>query len=138
MIDSIVDPSPRHDHVPGERHGVRRQVGESVRGDAGVARTFTASNGETQDVSMMGSTELAYLEDERAIGFAKAYEGGSYAFVALLPNEGVTIEEYVEGLDGGALRSLMANAQSAEVEAYLPKFELEQSSSLPGLWRAWA
>lgn len=92
--------------------------------------TFTASNGETQDVSMMGSTELAYLEDERAIGFAKAYEGGSYAFVALLPNEGVTIEEYVEGLDGGALRSLMANAQSAEVEAYLPKFELEQSLEL--------
>lgn len=92
--------------------------------------TFTAANGEAQDASMMGSIEQAYLEDEHATGFAKAYGDGGYAFVALLPNEGITLEEYIASLDGATLRAMIANAESAEVEAYLPKFESEQSIEL--------
>ena len=79
---------------------------------------------------MMGSAEHAYLTDGNAVGFAKPYADGAYAFVALLPNEGVSLEDYVAGLDGTGFRAMMANAQSAEVEAYLPKFEVEQSLEL--------
>lgn len=92
--------------------------------------TFTAANGEAQEASMMGSIEHAYLEDEHATGFAKTYGDGDYAFVALLPNEGSTLEEYIASLDGATLRAMIANAENTEVEAYLPKFESEQSIEL--------
>ena len=92
--------------------------------------TFTTADGKTQDASMMGSAEHAYLTDGNAVGFAKPYADGAYAFAALLPNEGVSLEDYVAGLDGTGFRAMMANAQSAEVEAYLPKFEVEQSLEL--------
>lgn len=92
--------------------------------------TFTTENGEKQDASMMGSTEHAYLENDLSVGFAKPYAGGAYAFVALLPNEGISLSEYIGNLDGTMFRSTIANARSAEVEAYLPKFEAEQSLEL--------
>ena len=82
---------------------------------------------------MMGSAEHAYLTDGNAVGFAKPYADGAYAFVALLPNEGVSLEDYIAGLDGTGFRAMMANAQSAEVEAYLPKFEVEQSLELANI-----
>ena len=42
---------------------------------------------------MLLSNEYLYLEDELATGFIKYYEDRKYAFVALLPNEGVTVSQ---------------------------------------------
>ena len=66
--------------------------------------TFTAEDGAAQPVQMMYSQEYAYLEDGLATGFLKYYEGGTYAFAALLPNEGVSLEDYIASLTGEGLR----------------------------------
>lgn len=88
-------------------------------------RTFTKEDGTKQDVELMYSTEGKYLEDEDATGFIKYYKERKYAFVALLPNEGVTVSEYLNSLDGESLAAMLTNAESRTVETAIPKFETE-------------
>lgn len=84
---------------------------------------FTKENGTKQDATFMYSTESIYLEDEHATGFMKKYKGGKYAFVAMLPNEGVSVSEYVESLSGEKLNALLENPQYKTVYAAIPQFE---------------
>lgn len=87
--------------------------------------TFTTAQGIARTVEMMHSEEKLYLEDDYATGFIKYYEGGRYAFAALLPNEGITLEEYLETLTGDGLYDLLSNPCEAEVRASMPKFQAE-------------
>ena len=87
-------------------------------------RTFTTEDGQKRTVDMMYSGENnRYLEDDLATGFYKWYEGYRYYFVALLPKEGVSVEEYVQSLTGEHLQQLLAEHQQVDVEAGLPAFE---------------
>ena len=86
---------------------------------------FTKEDGTKQDVEFMYGTEGTYLEDENATGFMKRYKGGKYAFVAMLPNEGVSVSEYIASLDGESLNALLENPQYATVHTSIPKFETE-------------
>ena len=86
---------------------------------------FTMEDGTRQDVDMMHSEEYTYLEDEMATGFIKYYKDRKYAFVAMLPNEGVSVSQYVDSLTGEHLRELLNNPQDLTVFASIPKFEAE-------------
>ncbi len=84
--------------------------------------TFTCEDGTEQDVTMMHSAEGSYLEGELATGFVKPYEGYDYAFVGLLPAEGVSVGELLASLDGDALEELLTPVAGAGAEVGLPKF----------------
>ena len=86
---------------------------------------FTLEDGTRQEVDMMHSEEYTYLEDDMATGFIKYYKDRRYAFVAMLPNEGVTVSQYVDSLTGEHLRELLNNPQDLTVFASIPKFETE-------------
>ena len=86
---------------------------------------FTKEDGTKQDVKFMYGSEGTYFEDEKATGFMKRYKGGKYAFVAMLPNEGVSVSEYIASLDGESLNALLANPRYATVRTSIPKFETE-------------
>lgn len=98
---------------------------------------FTKEDGTKQDVDFMYSTEGTYLEDENATGFKKYYKGGKYAFVAMLPNEGVSVSEYIASLTGESLNALLSNPQHTTVYTSIPKFEteydIEMSDILKGM-----
>lgn len=94
---------------------------------------FTKENGETRKAEYMYSLERCYIEGEKAEGFMKEYYGGKYAFAALLPAEGISLEEYIASLDGKTLRALIENRQHAYVDAAIPKFEAEYSAELCGI-----
>ena len=89
--------------------------------------TFTKEDGTQQNAEFMYSTEGAYLEDEKATGFMKYYQGGRYAFAAMLPNEGVSVSDYIASLSGESLNAMLANPQYTTVQASIPKFEMEYS-----------
>lgn len=93
-------------------------------------RSFIKEDGTEQKVTMMYSKESLYLEDEKATGFMKYYKGRNYAFVALLPKEGTTVAEYVEGMDGTTFSELLANAVKGTVSVGIPKFKTEYESLL--------
>ena len=86
---------------------------------------FRTANGETQKVNMMCSDEYYYLEDDNATGFIKYYKGRKYAFVALLPNQGTTVEEYAKRLNGENLHNMLENPIETLVDAQIPQFSYE-------------
>ena len=86
---------------------------------------FTTEDGTRQNVDMMHSEESAWLEDDKATGFIKYYRDRRYAFVALLPNEGVNIAEYVGSMTGEGLLGLLSNPEDTTVFASIPRFETE-------------
>lgn len=92
--------------------------------------TFTCEDGTEQDVKMMHSVEGSYLEGELATGFVKPYEGYDYAFVGLLPAEGVSVDELLASLDGAALEELLTPVAGAGAEIGLPKFTASYEAEL--------
>ncbi len=91
---------------------------------------FTNEDGTETTVSMMRSGEEILYKDADAIGFAKPYAGDRYRFVALLPNEGVSLDDYIASLTAEKLKALLANGQHADVIATMPKFKQECTYSL--------
>lgn len=81
---------------------------------------FTTEDGRVQKIEMMYDTATDYLRTENAAGFLKWYEGGRYAFAALLPEEGVTVEQLLNTLD---VAEVLANREVDVVQTAIPKFE---------------
>lgn len=87
---------------------------------------FTDAAGQTQSVEMMHGTEADYFETEDAVGFLKYYEGGEYGFLAILPKEGMTVEEYLAGMTGESYREFYDTRTGAyKVHTMMPKFTYE-------------
>lgn len=91
---------------------------------------FTTEDGTRQNVDMMHSEESAWLEDDKATGFIKYYQDRRYAFVALLPNEGISIAEYVGSMTGERLLELLSNPEDTTVFASIPRFETEYDTEI--------
>ena len=98
--------------------------------------TFTEADGTKQTVDFMYSEEQTYLSDGNATGFLKYYRGKDYAFVALLPNEGVSVGEYLDSLDGAKLQALLANRSMETVDSAMPKFETQTGLELSGVLKS--
>ena len=81
-------------------------------------------------VNMMYSDEGTYIIGEHETGFVKYYRGGNYAFVALLPEERMSMEDYLATLGDGRFASLMETRKRTAVHAGLPQFEFDWSDSL--------
>jgi serpin B len=84
---------------------------------------FTSEDGQKQDAKFMDGEENIYLEDKDATGFAKYYKDHKYAFVALLPKEGISLGEYVKRLNGENLNKMLTNPLHTTVRTAIPKFE---------------
>ena len=91
---------------------------------------FTKADGKEQTVDFMYDSVGYYFEDEKASGFMRYYSGMKYAFVAMLPKEGVTPEEYIASLDGNALHTMLKNPQITSVVTSIPVFEAEYDLNL--------
>ena len=136
MIDGIVDQIPQEAIMylinalsfeaawenPYEEHQVQTGI-------------FTTEDGRELDVEMMYGTACDYLRTENATGFRQWYENEDYAFVALLPNEGVTVAELVDSLTGEELFRLLEKPESDVVQTAIPKFEAESDFELSEVLR---
>ncbi len=86
---------------------------------------FTAWDGTVQNVDFLHSCESVYFESEKATGFLKAYEGGQYAFLAILPEDGsVSANEFVKTFTASDYEEFINNADhGCDVVAVMPEFE---------------
>ncbi len=94
-----------------------------------IDQDFTNLDGSKTKVKMMRSSEYNYIQGEKATGFMKQYKGGRYAFCGLLPNEGVTIGEFVNSLSTEALTNYLTTT-SEEVIIKMPKMKVEYDLNL--------
>jgi len=89
---------------------------------------FTNISGAIQNVNFMHGAEYGFLDDGMATGFIKPYAGGGYSFVALLPNEDISIEHYIKSLTGaGFLDTLNSINKEQLVFTSMPKFKYDYS-----------
>lgn len=92
---------------------------------------FTAADGKEQTCKMMHGTESVFLLDSNAKGFLKYYQGGQYAFMAMLPDEGVSLSDYVSGLTGEKLLSLYnGRSEKSRIITSMPKFSFDWGDSI--------
>lgn len=102
---------------------------EQYTGDT-YEKLFTCTDKSTQTADMMYFDENMYLSDGNTVGFIKPYEDGAYSFAVLLPDEGTDIDSYISSLNGERLRSILKNAQTADVNVIMPKFKSESDLML--------
>lgn len=95
-------------------------------------QTFYNYDGTENTVKMLHSEESRYLMTDDCVGFTKAYKGGNYSFVGILPNEDVDVYDYIESLNGEKWNTLWESADSSredyvyrEVRACMPEFTYE-------------
>jgi serpin B len=98
---------------------------------------FTTANGEKVTAQFMHGDTEKYIYDENAEGFIKRYKG-KYAFAALLPKEGMSIEEYVSTLSGEKISTILNREETYNFELYtsLPKFETEYSIEMKDIFKS--
>lgn len=87
---------------------------------------FTDASGNKQKVKGMYCSEYTYLEDDNTNGFIKHYKNG-YSFVALLPDEEISIEDYIADFTGEKYLGLINNSVNCKVDTMIPKFSYDYS-----------
>lgn len=106
-----------------------------------VKGTFTNSKGKAIETDFLCSRESRYIDNGYATGFVKPYMGElvkgedgeesysqRYCFAALLPNEGTTLDDYINNfMTDEDLTSIIKNAERGDVDVRLPKFDFECS-----------
>lgn len=88
---------------------------------------FENYDGRSVLARFMEGNEEKFLRDTDATGFIKGYQGGRYEFIALLPNRGIELSEYVSGLTGDRLLKIIDHYEDHPVETLMPKFEVQYS-----------
>ncbi len=132
MIDNILGDAPMQDMQLCLVNALSFTASwRNVYEDSNVkTQTFTNYDGSTSETELMHSTESAYLTLKNATGLRKDYADGAYAFVALLPEEGVDVYDFVANLNAEDLRDALENATATTVNASIPKFTVEYSEDM--------
>ncbi|MDE6674100.1 MAG: serpin family protein [Acetatifactor sp.] len=107
-------------------------------------RPFTREDGTEKQVDTMSmwQTNQRYLHSSLGEGVLLPYQGGDFAYVAILPNEGTEVRELYRQLTPEALEELLASENRELCNLRLPKYEvsfdqvLNDSLQAMGLVRA--
>ncbi len=84
---------------------------------------FKKEDGTVQDVEMMYSDEYGHIKGELAEGFIKLYKDRKHAFMAILPNEDITLDEYIDSFEANSMKLMLKPSADGAVHVGLPKFE---------------
>ncbi|WP_426350639.1 serpin family protein [Alloiococcus sp. CFN-8] len=95
-----------------------------------VPGEFSNIDDTNVEVDFMNSAEASYIEDSKVTGFLKPYKDANYSFVAMLPKEGIDINEYIDSLSGEDFLSLINSSVAVSVRTSIPKFSYEYELSL--------
>lgn len=88
---------------------------------------FHNEDGSIVNVDMLHSSEYGWIEEECLMGFIKPYKDEKYAFMALLPDEGVSIEKVIKKLD---FTEAYTNAEDEKVTVTMPEYKYDFGQDL--------
>ena len=97
---------------------------------------FTDYKGNTAKTDMLCGIESRFIHDDHAEGFYKYYKGKKYAFAALLPEDGMTVTEYISSLTPEHFSTLFAEPKAEKVSwedmtmVRIPKFKYDYQTLL--------
>ena len=87
--------------------------------------TFTNSDGSSSTVKFMSGSVSTYISGKGCTGFKKDYDGGAYSYVALLPDKGKSVEDFLVSLDGDDFLTLVNSPAKVKTEIKMPKYTLD-------------
>lgn len=93
---------------------------------------FTAADGTVSHPKGMhnGTRNEEYISHERGQGVLLPYDDGRLGLLLMLPEEGVSLSEYLAGWDAGTVAELLAAREERRVSLTCPKFKAEWDGSL--------
>ena len=97
---------------------------------------FTALSGETLPVTLLSSTENVYFSADGSTGFLREYDGGHYAFVGILPDEGMDFSDFLSRFDATAWEAMWESRQNLAVSVKIPEFSYGSDMDLIPLLQA--
>ncbi|MBR4776367.1 MAG: serpin family protein [Lachnospiraceae bacterium] len=98
---------------------------------------FTNYAGKSETAKMLSSEENWYLSSDTAQGFLKYYEGGKYAFMAMLPDdENISINDYIAGLSDDAFVKFFESRVREEVDTVTPAFTFDYGIKMNDMLQA--
>ena len=88
---------------------------------------FYAADGSTQEATYLRDVTSAYYETEKATGFIKAYEGGQYGFLVILPSdESMNANEFAKNFTAEDYeRFINSVSYEYEVHSIMPEFKYD-------------
>lgn len=99
--------------------------------------TFTKADGRGQDAEFMYKAENGYISGDDTQGFIKYYKDRKYAYVALLPDKNIKINDYIASLDGEKITALLNSLDpQQEVETAIPKYETTFSVEMSDIFKS--
>lgn len=93
-----------------------------------VKAEFTAVDNTKQEADMMCNFDMSsalYMKDDNAEGIYKYYKDRKYAFVAMLPDENISVNDYISELTAEKLNGLLANPCKEYASIRMPKFSYD-------------
>lgn len=97
-----------------------------------VQRPFIKEDGTQLQVDTMGMYEenQRYLHSDLGEGVLLPYQGGDFAYVAILPDEGIQVRELYRQLTPEALTELLESENQELCNLRLPKYEVSFDQEL--------
>ena len=102
-------------------------------------KDFTNADGTKTKATMLYGEENGYVQIAGGKGFLKWYKDGNYAFLGLLPTEGVTTEDYLKKILAGDenLADAIRNADyEPTLEVVFPEFKTEYGVNMNEILQA--
>ena len=93
---------------------------------------FTNADGTKSEVTLLSSEENSSIRLADGLGFVKPYKGWQYAFVALLPPEGMSTGDYLTKItkDQTAFAEAYLNRDYGQVLVEMPEFKAEFGTTM--------
>lgn len=93
---------------------------------------FNNADGSTTDVNMITTDVYDYFSTDDATGFMLGYEGGEYAFMAILPNDpSIDANTYASGMTSeDYLAFWNSRSSDMEVDIMIPEFSSDYFTTL--------
>jgi len=88
-------------------------------------RNFVTRDNAVMPTDFMHSNEYKYIETDNATGFLKPYKDNHYSFMALLPDENVTIDDFIANIDSNLFLNLDSLVSDEKVVTAMPKFKFD-------------
>lgn len=85
---------------------------------------FQLENGGTAKAMFMYlDGQVDYIKGENESAVLLPYDDGRFAFLAILPKEGVSLDDYIQTLNDQTLSALMDKKQATGMSVVLPRFK---------------
>jgi serine protease inhibitor len=99
--------------------------------DRTVEEPFHLLDGTQRNVStMVQEAGLGYAETGEVQVVDMGYGDAGFSMTVLLPKEGMSLEDVVQGLDAGTWQALAGQIGEREIELHMPSFKMEYELTL--------